>query len=161
WTCGRATLWCSVPGRSRRRRRANCDGRTPSRWSPSLIAGLVPSPSPSPLRGWAVPPTRLGGTPAALWLGGAHRRRVCQVDPGAGGRELPCVDAVLRRLQPQLDEQLSGVSRLLAHRGYFRAFGGGEVLQHERRRVLAPRRTADPDPHPLKLLGAQCGRYRA
>ena len=76
-------------------------------------------------------------------------------------QRLPGVDAVLGRLQPQFDEQLGGVGGLLAERGNLGAFGGGEVLQHECRRILAPRRSADPDPYPLKVLGAQRGCNRA
>ena len=78
-----------------------------------------------------------------------------------GAERLPGVDPVLGRLQPEFDEQLGGVGGLLAQRGNLGAFGGSEVLQHECRRILAPRRSTDADPHPLKVLGAQRGYNRA
>src|ERR1700735_5808171 len=75
--------------------------------------------------------------------------------------ELPGVHSVLRCLETQFDHQLGGVCRLLADRRHFGAFGGGEILQHERRRVLAARGSADTDPDPLKVLGAQRAGDRA
>ena len=83
--------------------------------------------------------------------------------------ELPGVHGVLRRLQAQLDQQLGGVGGLLADRADLRALGGGEVLQHERRRdpcgpaagrCRCARAESPWCPTPKPPNAARCGRPR-
>src|SRR3954451_174199 len=70
------------------------------------------------------------------------------------------VDFVLRGLEPPGEQQLGGVGGLGDEEGQLLALGAGEVLEHEVRRVLPARWTADADPDPQVVLGAGRARDR-
>src|SRR3954462_10608400 len=64
------------------------------------------------------------------------------------------MDLVLRGLEATGEQQLRGVGGLGDEEGQFLALGGGEVLEHEVRRVLPAGRAADPDADAEVVLGA-------
>src|SRR4051794_16609017 len=64
------------------------------------------------------------------------------------------MDFVLSRLETTGEQQPGGVRGLGDEEGQLLALGGGEVLEHEVRRVLAAGRAADADADPEVVLGA-------
>jgi len=70
------------------------------------------------------------------------------VGPGPPDDPLaPGVDGVLRRLKALGHKEFGGIGGLLADAGHLCTFGGGEILQHVRRRIF----TAGGRPMPMRI----------
>src|SRR6478735_4739006 len=144
--------------------RCSASSSISSTWAARSPASLSSRPSsPSPRTSRSRSPATVASQSASTWssvaaaAGGVPGEKFTRATlPTGSGVEL-----LLRALETLRDQHLDGVGRRVDLEGQDLLLRGGVVRQHEVRDVLATRRAADADPHPVEVAGAERGAHRA